>query len=239
MEGRRAARAIVENFDFEALFEYIPEMELIVPESDRGNSLSKIAFYFRDNDLTLSDLYIGYAVSLYKYTTVKVVHDTLRVLGNLWPKKNIPKNVRQEDLHYRMKKMCQMGMLRRYHFQKNGMNIVLFTTTAEFSKAIYISLKLNTDARPEKDLIPPIEFMMKAAASLVACELMKSIFLQKFDFLASYTNQELGKNMLYCEITTQRDGVTFSTIVEPFFTRCDLKRYTEDEWKRSLSKELR
>ena len=46
MEGRRAARAIVENFDFEALFEYIPEMELIVPESDRGNSLSKIAFYF-------------------------------------------------------------------------------------------------------------------------------------------------------------------------------------------------
>ena len=239
MDEKRAARTIVENLDYNAIFEYIPEMELVVPETDRGNSLSKIAFYFRDNDLTLSDLYIGYAVSLYKYTTVKVVHDTLRVLGNLWPKKNIPKNVSQDDLHYRMKKMCQMGMLRRYNFQRNGMNIVLFTTTPEFSKAIYVSLKLNTDARPEKDLIAPIEFMMKAAASLVSCELMKSIFLKKFDFLASYTSQELGKNMIYCEITTQRDGVDFSTIVEPFFTRCDLKRYTEEEWEKELVKRIK
>ena len=234
MDEKRAARTIVENLDYNAIFEYIPEMELVVPETDRGNSLSKIAFYFRDNDLTLSDLYIGYAVSLYKYTTVKVVHDTLRVLGNLWPK-----NVSQDDLHYRMKKMCQMGMLRRYNFQRNGMNIVLFTTTPEFSKAIYVSLKLNTDARPEKDLIAPIEFMMKAAASLVSWELMKSIFLKKFDFLASYTSQELGKNMIYCEITTQRDGVDFSTIVEPFFTRCDLKRYTEEEWEKELVKRIK
>lgn len=236
MEEKRTAKAIVESFAHNTIFEYTPEMELIVPETDRGNSLSKIAFYFRDNDLTLSDLYIGYVVSLYKYTTVKVVYDTLRVLGDFWPKKNIPKNVSQEDLHYRMKKMCQMGMLRRYNYQKNGMNIVLFTTTSEFSKAIYVSLKLNTDARPEKDLIAPIEFMMKVSASLAANELMKSIFLKKFDFLASYTNQELGKNMLYCEITTQRDGVDFSTIVEPFFTRCDLKRYTEEEWEKELIK---
>lgn len=239
MESRRTARTIVENLNTDALFEYMPEMELAVPESDRGNSLSKIAFYFRDNDLTLSDLYIGYAVSLYKYTTVRVVHDTLRVLGQFWPKKNIPKNISQDDLHYRMKKMCQMGMLRRYHFQKNGMNIVLFTTTAEFSKAIYVSLKLNTDARPEKDLIAPIEFMMKAAASLAACELMKSIFLKKFDFLASYSDQELGKNMLYCEITTQRDETEFSTVIEPFFARCDQKRYTEDEWEKELLKRVK
>ena len=239
MEKRRSAREIVENLDYNAIFEYIPEMELTVPESDRGNSLSKIAFYFRGNELTLSDLYIGYAVSLYKYTTVKVIHDTLKVLGNYWPKKHIPKNITQEDLHHRIKQMCQMGMLRRYNYQKNKMNIVLFTTTSEFSKAIYTSLKLNTDARPEKDLIAPIEFLMKAAASLVACELMKSVFLKKFDFLVSYSNAELGKNMLYCEITTERDGLNFSTIVEPFFTRCDLKRYTEDEWEKELVKRMK
>ena len=107
MEGKRAAREIVEKFEYQSIYQYIPEMELSVPETDRANSLNKIAFYFRDNDLTLSDFYIGYVVSLYKYTTVAVVHDTLKVLGGLWPKKNIPKSISVENLHFRMKKMCQ------------------------------------------------------------------------------------------------------------------------------------
>lgn len=239
MEQKRTAREIVENLDYESVFEYMPEMELTVPESDRGNSMDKIAFHFRGNDLAVSDLYIGYAVSLYKYTIPAVVQDTLKIFGSIWPKKLIPKNINQDELHSRMKKMCQMGLLRRFCFQKNGKNIVLFTTTCEFSKSIYNALNLNTDARPEKDIIPPIEFVMRASASLVACELMKSRYLRKFDFLAAYSNPEIGKNMLYCEINTQKEGIDFATVVEPFFVRCDEKRFSAEEWERRLVKRVK
>lgn len=71
MEGtveNRAARDIVATMGEKVLFAYIPEMEISVPESDRKNSLDKIACYYHDEQFVLSDLYIGYAVSLYRYT---------------------------------------------------------------------------------------------------------------------------------------------------------------------------
>lgn len=48
MEGTetRAARDIVATMGDKVLFAYIPEMEVSVPESDRRNSLDKIACYY-------------------------------------------------------------------------------------------------------------------------------------------------------------------------------------------------
>ena len=63
----RAARDIVASMGEKVLFAYLPEMEISVPESDRRNSLDKIACYYHTEQFALSDLYIGYAVSLYRY----------------------------------------------------------------------------------------------------------------------------------------------------------------------------
>ena len=67
----RAARDIVASMGEKVLFAYLPEMEISVPESDRRNSLDKIACYYHTEQFALSDLYIGYAVSLYRYTIQK------------------------------------------------------------------------------------------------------------------------------------------------------------------------
>ena len=64
----RAARDILALMGHKALFEYIPEMEISVPDSDKRNSLDKIAYYYRSEEIVLSDLYIGYVIALYKYT---------------------------------------------------------------------------------------------------------------------------------------------------------------------------
>ena len=240
MEGtveNRAARDIVATMGEKVLFAYIPEMEISVPESDRKNSLDKIACYYHDEQFVLSDLYIGYAVSLYRYTIPKVVAATVKVLGNFWPQKNVPKNIDRDALLSRIKRMCGMGMLRRFVYQLNGNNIVLYSTTPEFSKVIYQSLIMSTDARPEKDMIPPIEVVERAAASLVSSEILKSPYLKAFDFMPDYRDGD-GRITFNSKITHSINGEKFVTIVEPFFTRVDLKRFTKEEWERYLTRKL-
>lgn len=132
--------------------------------------------------------------------------------------------------------MCSMGMLRRFVYNKEGNNIVLYSTTPEFCKVIYQVLKLNTDARHEKDILPPLEIVEKAAASLIVCELMKSPYLAEFDFMPSYQDKENGKLMFNSRITHEIAGKRYCTVVEPMFTRVDLKRFTETEWEKHLKK---
>ncbi len=103
-------------------------------------------------------------IALYKYTIPKVVSETIQVLGRLWPKKNNPKYIDRDALLSWIKKMCSMGMLRRFVYTKEGNNIVIYSTTPEFCKVIYQALKLNTDAKHEKDILPPLESVEKAAA---------------------------------------------------------------------------
>lgn len=240
MEGtteNRAARDIVATMGEKVLFAYLPEMEISVPESDRKNSLDKIACYYHDEQFVLSDLYIGYAVSLYRYTIPKVVAATVKVLGNFWPQKNVPKNIDRDALLSRIKRMCGMGMLRRFVYQLNGNNIVLYSTTPEFSKVIYQSLKMSTDARPEKDMIPPIEVVERAAASLVSSEIMKSSYLNAFDFMPDFRDSE-GRITFNSKITHLIEGKKFVTIIEPLFTRVDLKRFTKEEWERYLTRKV-
>ena len=240
MEGateNRAAREILERMGEKALFAYQQGMEITVPESDCRSSLDKIALYHRESQFALSDLYIGYAVSLYRYTIPKVVAATIQVLGNHWPKKNVPKNISRDALLNRIKKMCSMGMLRRFKYDLNGNTIVLYSTTPEFSKVIYQALKMNTDARPEKDIIPPLEIMEKAAASLVSSEILKSRDMKRFDFMPDFRDSE-GRIMFNSRITCEIDGKRFATIIEPVFTRIDVKRFTKEEWEHYLTRKI-
>lgn len=232
----RAAREIVGMMGYKALFEYMPEMEISVPDSDKRNSLDKIAYYYRSEEIVLSDLYIGYVIALYKYTIPKVVAETIQVLGGLWPQKHVPRYIDRDALLSRIKKMCSMGMLRRFVYNKEGNSIVLYSTTPEFCKVIYQALKLNTDARHEKDILPPLEIVEKAAASLIVCELMKSPYLTEFDFMPSYQDKENGKLIFNSRITHEIAGKRYCTVVEPMFTRVDLKRFTETEWEKHLKK---
>lgn len=233
----RAAREIVSSMGEKVLFSYMPDMEISVPESDRRSSLDKIACYYHDEQFVLSDLYIGYAVSLYRYTIPKVIAATIKVLGNLWPKKNVPKNIDRDALLSRIKKMCGMGMLRRFTYELNENKIVLYSTTPEFSKVIYQALKMNTDARPEKDMIPPIEIMERAAASLVSSELLQSPNLINFDFMPEFRDSE-GRITFNSKLVHEIKGEKFITIVEPLFTRVDTKRFTKEEWDKYLTRKI-
>lgn len=227
----RPARDIVNLLGHKTLFVYMPDMQISVPDTDKRNSLDKIAYYYRNEEIVLSDLYIGYAISLHKYTIPKVVADTIQVLGSYWPQKRVPRYISRDALSSRIKKMCGMGMLRRFVYDKDGSNIVLYSTTPEFSKVIYQSLKLNTDARHEKDMIPPLEIVEKAAASLISTELMKSPFLKHFDFMPVYQDNKQGKVVLNSRLTHEIEGKTYVTVVEPMFARVDLQRFTENEWE--------
>lgn len=234
----RTARDILALMGHKALFEYIPEMEISVPDSDKRNSLDKIAYYYRSEEIVLSDLYIGYVIALYKYTIPKVVAESIQVLGGLWPQKRVPRYIDRDALLSRIKKMCSMGMLRRFVYVKDGNNIVLYSATPEFCKVIYQALKLNTDARHEKDILPPLEIVEKAAASMITNELMKSPYLKEFDFMPSYQDKENGKLIFNSRVTHEMNGKRYITVVEPIFTRVDLKRFTESEWHRYLKKKV-
>lgn len=234
----RAARDILALMGHKALFEYIPEMEISVPDSDKRNSLDKIAYYYRSEEIVLSDLYIGYVIALYKYTIPKIVAESIQVLGGLWPQKRVPRNIDRDALLSRIKKMCSMGMLRRFVYTKDGNNIVLYSTTPEFCKVIFQALKLNTDARHEKDILPPLEIVEKAAASLVTNELMKSPYLKEFDFMPAYQDKENGKLIFNSRVTHEIGGKLYMTVVEPMFTRVDLKRFTESEWHKYMKKKV-
>ena len=234
----RAARDILALMGHKALFDYIPEMEISVPDSDKRNSLDKIAYYYRSEEIVLSDLYIGYVIALYKFTIPKVVAESIQVLGGLWPQKRVPRNINRDALLSRIKKMCSMGMLRRFVYTKDGNNIVLYSTTPEFCKVIYQALKLNTDARHEKDILPPLEIVEKAAASIITNELMKSPYLKEFDFMPAYQDKENGKIIFNSCITHEMNEKIYMTIVEPIFTRVDLKRFTESEWHKYLKKKV-
>lgn len=234
----RTARDILALMGHKALFEYIPEMEISVPDSDKRNSLDKIAYYYRSEEIVLSDLYIGYVIALYKYTIPKIVAESIQVLGGLWPQKRVPRYIDRDALLSRIKKMCSMGMLRRFVYVKDGNNIVLYSATPEFCKVIYQALKLNTDARHEKDILPPLEIVEKAAASMITNELMKSPYLKEFDFMPSYQDKENGKLIFSSRMTHEMNGKRYMTVVEPIFTRVDLKRFTESEWHRYLKKKV-
>lgn len=234
----RAAREILALMGHKALFEYISEMEINVPDSDKRNALDKIAYYYRSEEIVLSDLYIGYVIALYKFTIPKVVAESIQVLGGLWPQKRVPRYIDRDALLNRIKKMCSMGMLRRFVYTKEGNNIVLYSTTPEFCKVIYQALKLNTDARHEKDILPPLEIVEKAAASIIINELMKSPYLKEFDFMPAYQDKENGKIIFNSCITHEINEKRYRTIVEPIFTRVDLKRFTESEWQKYLRKKV-
>lgn len=231
----RPAREIVGMMGYKTLFEYIPEMEISVPDTDKRNSLDKIAYYYRNEEIVLSDLYIGYVIALYKFTIPKVIAETVQVLGGLWPQKRVPRYIDRDALLSRIKKMCSMGMLRRYTYVKEGNNIVLYSTTPEFCKVIYQALKLNTDARYEKDILPPLEIVEKAAAALIVNELIKSPYLKDFDFMPSFSDKN-GRVMFNSRIIHEISGKIYMTVVEPMFARVDLKRFTEIEWEKHLKK---
>ena len=237
MTENRAAREIVELMGEKVLFAYQPGMEITVPESDCRSSLDKIAIYHRECQFALSDLYIGYAVSLYRYTIPKVIAATIQVLGNYWPQKNVPKNIGRDALLNRIKKMCSMGMLRRFKYDLNGNTIVLYSTTPEFSKVIYQALKMNTDARAEKDIIPPLEIMEKAAASLVSSEILKSRYMKTFNFMPDFRDAE-GRIIFNSRITCEISGKLYTTVIEPVFTRLDVKRFTKEEWEHHMTRKI-
>jgi len=237
LKENRAARDIVASMGEKVIFNYIPGMEISVPESDRRNSLDKIACYYHDQQFALSDLYIGYAISLYRYTIPKVIATTIKALGNLWPDKNVPKNINRDALLNRIKRMCGMGMLRRFVYQLNGNNIVLYSATPEFSKVMYQALKLSTDARPEKDLIPPTEIVERVSASLVSSEILKSSYLKEFDFMPEFRDGT-GRITFNSKLTHEIEGVKYITIIEPLFTKVDLKRFTKEEWKNHLMRKI-
>lgn len=44
-------------------------------------NLDKISYYYRSEEIVLSDLYIGYVIALYKFTIPKVVAESIQVLG--------------------------------------------------------------------------------------------------------------------------------------------------------------
>lgn len=232
MEGKseiRAAREIVAMMGDKALFSYVPGMEIKTMESDSRSSLDKIACYFHEEQFAISDLYIGYAVSLYRYTIPKVIAATIKVFGDMWPQKHIPKSIDRDALRNRMRKMCGMGMLRRVSYDLNGKQIVLYSATPEFSKVIYQSLKIATDSRPEKDMIPPIEILGHAASSMITMELMSSPYLKEFNFMPKYWFHDT----LYIfngKFSHEINGEKFITIVEPLFSRVDTKRFTQEEW---------
>lgn len=159
-------------------------------------------------------------------------------MGGIWPQKQVPRYIDRDAMLSRIKKMCSMGMLRRFVYTKDGNNIVLYSTTPEFCKVIYQALKLNTDARHEKDILPPLEIVEKAAAALITNELMKSPYLKEFDFMPAYQDKENGKIIFNSRITHEIGGKRYMTVVEPVFTRVDLKRFTESEWHRHMRKKL-
>ena len=99
-------------------------------------------------------------------------------------------------------------------------------------------MKLNTDARHEKDILTPLEIVEKAAASIVTNELMKSPYLKEFDFMPVYQDKENGKIIFNSRITHEINEKIYMTIVEPIFTRMDLKRFTESEWHKYLKKKV-
>lgn len=233
--ANRAAREIVEALNAKIIFTYKPEMEISVPPSDRKTSMDQIVRCYHDDQFTLSDMYIGYAISLFRYTIPRVVSTTVKALGRFWPEKNVPKNIDSDALLSRIKKMCSMGMLRRFTYVLNGNNIVLYSVTPEFSKVIYQALRLNTDARPEKDLIPPIEMVERASASLVTAELLKSPNLLNYDFMPEFRSPE-GRITFNARVEHFVDGQKYATIVEPFFVKLDKKRFTMEEWNNLLVK---
>lgn len=224
--AERSARDILNFLDYKSKFVYFPDLEIRVPETDQKGYMDKITFSFRNEELVVSDLFIAYAAALYQFTTQSVIASTVKVFGKLWPEKRIPKNATQSELYNRIKKMCAMGMLRRYVYELNGQNIVLFSTTTEGNRIIYQLLKLRTDPRAEKDLLPPSEIVSFAAASLICCELLKSDKLIEFRFMPSFSQEK--KYTFYAEfvhITEQN-----LTIVQPIYTKTDRNRYTEAEW---------
>ena len=105
----RAARDIVGMMGYKALFEYMPEMEISVPDSDKRNSLDKIAYYYRNEEIVLSDLYIGYVIALYKYTIPKVVAETIQALGSFWPQKRVPRYIDRDALLSRIRRCAVWG----------------------------------------------------------------------------------------------------------------------------------
>lgn len=131
-----------------------------------------------------------------------------------------------------------MGMLRCFAYTKDGNNIVLYSTTPEFCKVIYQALKLNMDARHEKDILPSLEIVKRAAASIVTNELMKSPYLKEFDFMSAYQNKENVKIIFSNRITHEINEKIYMTIVEPIFTRVDLKRFIESECHKYLKEKV-
>ena len=119
----------------------------------------------------------------------------------------------------------------------NGNTIVLYSTTPEFSKVIYQALKMNTDERAEKDIIPPLEIMEKAAASLVSSEILKSRNMKKFDFMPDFRDAE-GRSMFNSRITCEVSGKLYTTVIEPVFTRIDVKRFTKEEWEHYITRKI-
>lgn len=234
----RSAREILSMLSHKSKFVYTDEMEISVPETDRKNSMDKIAFSFRNEEVVLSDLFIAYAVSLFQFTIPPVIAETIQVFGNLWPDKYIPKNATRDELSNRIKKMCGMGILRRYVFVKDEKNIVLYSATYEINKLIYQLLKYKTDARTEKDILSPVEIVGMAAASLICCELLKSTYLKSFRFMQSFHVEGYGRYTFYAEIQHHCQSSYSNTIVEPFFSKIDMKRYTKLEWQEYLNKKL-
>lgn len=238
MQGmERSARDILSTFDFKSKFIYKPNMEVYIPETDRKGSMDKISFSFRNEEVVLSDLYIAYAISLYQYTIPPVVANTITILGKLWPEKFVPKNATREELTSRMKKMCGMGMLRRYVYELNEQNIVLYATTVEGNKILHQLLKLRTDARYEKDILPEIDIISMAAASLLCSELLKSNGMKEFRFSPTFMDGE-DRHTFYAEFVHETQGSNF-TVVQPMFMKVDNRRFTQKEWEEYQKNKLR
>lgn len=124
----------------------------------------------------------------------------------------------------RIKKMCGMGILRRFVYQLNGNNIVLYSTIPELLKVIYQVLKMNTGVRPEKGMIPPIEILERVVASQVSSELMGSPHLKAFDFMPDFRDSE-GRLTFNAKLIHEINGQNYITIIEPIFSQVDYKRF--------------
>jgi len=193
-----------------------------------------VADYFLGK-ITLSDLFITFAIAKNTFANYNMIQRTLRYISKVYPEKPVPMDT--DYLKTRLDMLAKAGLLWKYSYIPEGTDKkqVFFCVTAN-GYGFLVRILEYKHMYDNMGGITPIDSIVKhLSASDIISRMLELKGVEKFNtYEKLYSKKDRKAYQLYGKIIINNNGTKYCTIIEPLFFRYDKARINGDENEKNI-----
>ncbi|WP_459195639.1 hypothetical protein [Wukongibacter baidiensis] len=221
-------------------FIYHDEVDAKADKNNKNLSKDDVLFLYNQDGFVLSDLHIVKLIAKYTFATQIQIFNAIQICRNKYP--DIPLVDDIDGLRNRLKHLTKSALIRRYQFQALDQRTGKLKQQSYYCVSAhgynYIKRIVNfKDKYDEYIAVTPVDEVFKYLTTGVVIQTL----INRNPSLGFKTNKQLYikelRNLydIYGEVKSKINGANHSVVIEPFKTRYNKNRMTEEEWKSNLT----